>query len=328
MRKITISGLTIAFIAAATLRAGAEPAGAPLADAGSQVAAEPALTLRVNDAVVQPGGVAAAVLRTYRSRGVGSGQVCLAVRARALAGQQLVAAPTITYLSAHVFDPAGDVVTQMTPAPDEVMVQFSTPLPTINAIDGPLAVIYFRVEGAAPGDQFDIEPLLDSYLIDGNGNQIPLTLRPCRLKIADPGEAFDLSAAADVVVPGHDALITLQSKELKLLSSGTLALRFDPSLAAAPPTVRVDPRHGKVTYDTDGSAPEDGLIVVHFVSARENFNRVPGDLLEVTVPTRADIPPGTRSVVRPDTALTTLVDAQGRVLALEFENDLLQFIAP
>jgi len=51
MRKITISGLTIAFIAAATLRAGAEPANAPLSDP-AQVAAEPALTLRVNDAVV------------------------------------------------------------------------------------------------------------------------------------------------------------------------------------------------------------------------------------------------------------------------------------
>jgi len=270
--------------------------------------------------------VAAAVLRTYRSRGVGSGQVCLAVRARALAGQQLVAAPTITYLSAHVFDPAGDVVSQMTPEPGEVMLTFSTPLPTINSIDGPLAVFYFRVEGAAPGDQFDIEPLIDSYLIDGRGNQIPLELRPGRLKIVDASEPFGISAAADAVAPGGDALITLQSKELELLSSGTLALRYDPRMAAAPPTVRVDPRHGRVTYDMDGSSPEDGLIVIHFVSDHQDFNRVPGDLLEVTVPTRASIPPGTKSVVRPDTALTTLVDAQGRVLPLEFENDVLQFI--
>src|SRR5262249_30165900 len=155
---------------------------------------------------------------------------------------------------------------------------------------------------------------IDSYLLDGNGNQIPLDLRPGRLKIVDPGEPFGISAAADAVVPGADALLTLQSKQLELLASGTLALRYDPRIAAADPTVRVDPRHGRVTYDMDGSSPEDGLIVIHFQSPREDFNRVPGDLLEVTVPTRANIPPGSHSAVRPDQTLTTLVDAQGRVL--------------
>jgi hypothetical protein len=40
------------------------------------------LTLRVNDATVRPGGIAAAVIRTYASRGIGSGQLCFAVRQR------------------------------------------------------------------------------------------------------------------------------------------------------------------------------------------------------------------------------------------------------
>jgi len=316
MRKITIGGLMIALSAVASVHA------AEQADVSQLLAAPDApLTLRVNDAIVENGGLAAAVIRTYRSRGVGSGQVCFAVHRRAEAG-----GPEFTFVAAKVFDPARQVQSQLILEPDEVMLTFSAPNPTINSVDGPLAVLYFRVTGATPGDQFDMEPLIDSYLIDGNGNEIPLDLRPGRLKIADPGEAFEVSGAADTVVPGGKALLTLQTKQLEGLSSGTLALRYDPRIAADVPTIRVDPRHGKVTYDTDGSSPEDGLIVIHFTSPGSKFNRVPGDLLEVTVPTRAGIAPGSRSVVRPDEALTVLFDADGQVMPLEFESGTLQFI--
>jgi hypothetical protein len=320
MRKITVSSLMIALCAAASVQA------AEQADVSQLLAApDAALTLRVNDAIVENGGVAAAVIRTYRSRGVGSGQLCFAVHNRNQAGAE-AGGPQFTYLAAQVFDPARQVVSQLIREPDEVMLTFSAPDPTINSVDGPLAVLYFRVTGATPGDQFDMEPLIDSYLIDGDGNEIPLELRPGRLKIADPGESFEVSGSADEVVPGGKALLTLQTKQLEMLSSGTLALRYDPRIAAAAPTIRVDPRHGKVTYDTDGTSPEDGLIVIHFTSARNNFNRVPGDLLEVSVPTRAGIAPGTQSVVRPDQALTVLFDADGQVMPLAFESDTLQFI--
>ena len=44
---------------------------------GSPVSAKDRLTLRVNDAVAEPGGLAAIVVRTYSSRGVSSGQICM-----------------------------------------------------------------------------------------------------------------------------------------------------------------------------------------------------------------------------------------------------------
>jgi hypothetical protein len=321
MRKITVSVLMIGLCATASVRAAEQP------DLSQALAAPDApLTLRVNDAVVENGGLAAAVIRTYRSRGVGSGQLCFAVHNRAQAGARAEAGPQFTYVAAQVFDPARQVQSQMIREPDEVMLTFSAPNPTINSVDGPLAVLYFRVTGAQPGDQFDMEPLLDSYLIDGDGNEIPLDLRPGRLKIADPGQPFEVAGAADTVVPGGRALLSVQTKQLEQLSSGTLALRYDPRIAAAAPTIRVDPRHGKVTYDTDGSSPEDGLIVIHFTSPGSRFNRVPGDLLEVTVPTRPGIAPGRRSVVRPEEALTVLFDADGQVMPLEFESDTLQFV--
>jgi hypothetical protein len=281
------------------------------------------LTLRVNDSIVRPGGVAAAVFRTYRSRGVGSGQICLRI-----ARSPEAVAPTITYLGAEVFNPEDTAVVRMIVEPDEVTLRFAAPLPTINSVDGPLAVLYYRVTGALPDQEFDVAPMVDSFMIGAGGEEIPLELRAGRLRVAERGDAFELSGAGEDVVPGDVALLSLQTAELRLLSSGTLALRFDPSIASGPPTVRVDSRHGTVTYDTEGSLPNQGLIVVNFDSPADDYNRVPGDILEVMLPTRANIPVGTLSSVRPDPTLTTVVDTRGRRLPVEFEVGNLEFVAP
>ena len=329
MEKIIVGGLIAALCAVFGLPAGAAPpqASEPLTLAASPTieVGDPAeaLTLRVNDAIVRPGGVAAAVFRTYKSRGVGSGQICVGVRRSLEAG-----APTITYLGAEVFNPEDNARVRLTVVPDEAMIRFAAPLPTINSVDGPLAVLYYRVTGVVPNQRFDVTPMLDTFMIDAAGNQIPLELRAGGLRVADRSDAFQLAGAAETVVPGDVALLSIQSAELRLLSSGTLALRFDPSIASGPPTVRVDERHGTVSYDTDGSLPDEGLIVVNFTSPANDYNRVPGDILEVMVPTRADIPVGTLSPVRPVASLTTVVDTQGRALPIQFEAENLQFVAP
>jgi hypothetical protein len=328
MIRMTAIGL----LAASSLAAGvaaASPADAPRME--SQVAApladgaEEELTLRINDAIVRPGGVAAAVIRTYRSRGVGSGQVCFAVRQQVLSAD--VSAPTVTYLGAEVFNPEDDVITRIQREPDELTLRFLARPPTINSVDGPLAVIYFRVTGVLPDQEFEMSTMLDSFLIGADGAPIPLDLREGRLKVAEPGERFEIGAGAEDVIPGDVALLSIQTKELRLLASGTLALRFDPSIAAGAPTVRMDERRGTVTFDASASNPAQGLMVVNFESSNRDYNRVPGDIFEVMLPTRADIAPGTTSLVRPDQALTVVVDAAGRVLPLAFENERLQFIA-
>jgi hypothetical protein len=329
MEKIVLRGLLAALCAVAFAPAQAAAPDAAIQEqllqpaGGDPPPPEEDLTLRVNDAIVRPGGVAAAVFRTYKSRGVGSGQICVAVRRQLEAG-----GPTITYLGAEVFNPEDNAVVRLRVEPDEAMIRFAAPLPTINSVDGPLAVLYYRVTGVLPDQRFDVSPLIDSYMIDANGDEVPLELRPGELRISDRGDAFEISGAAEDVVPGDVALLSIQTAELRLLSSGTLALRFDPSIASGPPTVRVDSRHGSVTFDTEGSLPDDGLIVVNFTSPANDYNRVPGDIMEVMVPTRADIPVGTRSPVRPVASLTTVVDPQGRRLPVEFEGENLLFVAP
>jgi hypothetical protein len=329
MEKIGFRGLLAALcgVIIAPVHAASPVATSPVQrSASEQIAgpdAEEELTLRVNDAIVRPGGVAAAVFRTYKSRGVGSGQICVAVRRSLEAG-----GPTITYLGAEVFNPEDNAVVRLIVEPDEAMIRFAAPLPTINSVDGPLAVLYYRVTGVLPDQEFDVAPMIDSFMIDANGDEIPLELRAGRLRIADRSDDFEISGAAEDTVPGEVALLSIQTAELRLLSSGTLALRFDPSIASGPPTVRVDSRHGSVIYDTEGSLPSDGLIIVNFTSPANDYNRVPGDIMEVMVPTRADIPIGTRSPVRPVASLTTVVDPQGRRLPLDFEAENLVFVAP
>jgi len=320
-RLLAICAAALAPLAVAA--ADATDAPAPRNEQAQAPLAEEALTLRVNDVVVRPGAVAAAVVRTYASRGVGSGQMGVRMAQRAAPAEALA----FTFLSAEVFDPEGDVRERLTPQPDGAMLRFTAPLPTINSVDGPLAVIYFRVSGVTPGEQYDMA-LVNNVLIGADGLPIPLEPRSGRLRVIDTNDPFEIATGAEDVVPGDVALLSIQTHELKKLASGTLALRYDPTIAAGLPTIRVDARHGTVTYDTDGSSPETGLIVMHFQSPGRDFNRVPGDVLEVMVPTRADIPPGTVSTVRPVASLTTVADAQGRVLQLEFENETLNFVPP
>ena len=326
MEKIALRSLLVALCVVAYAPAQGAPPDATLEEQLAPLAGgepEEDLTLRVNDAIVKPGGVAAAVFRTYKSRGVGSGQICVAVR-RQLEASGL----TVTYLGAEVFNPEDNAVARLIVEPDEAMIRFAAPLPTINSVDGPLAVLYYRVTGVLPDQRFDVTPMIDSFMIDANGDEIPLELRGGDLRIKERGDAFQIAGAAEDTVPGEVALLSIQTAELRLLSSGTLALRFDPSIASGPPTVRVDSRHGSVTYDTNGSLPDEGLIVVNFTSPANDYNRVPGDVMEVMVPTRADIPIGTRSPVRAVASLTSVVDTQGRTLPLELEAENLTFVAP
>lgn len=320
MRTIIACGLAAALLAGAATGALADSRQTAIDDGG-----EEPLTLRVNDTEVHPGGIAAAVLRTYRSRGVGSGQVCFAVNRR-LAADTEAGAATFTWLAAQVFNPEGDVRTRLIIEPDEATIRFVAPEPTINSVDGPLAVIYFRVEGVVPDQEFEMAPMGDSFLIGTDGEQIPLEIRPGRLRIADPDDNLELSAAAEDTVPGEVALLSIQTSMLRLLSNGTFALRYDPSIASGPPTIRMDPRHGTIQFDASASRPDLGLMVAQFASPGDNYNRVPGDVFEVLLPTRADIAPGTRSLVMPVPSLTTLVDASGRPLVLDYEAAALTFV--
>ncbi len=292
---------------------------------------EESLTLRLADASGAPGGIVAVVLRTYSSRGVGQGQVCMPIRQRAQGPVGSPAAdPIAAVLASVVFSRRNDAVydTQLDPDGQSLMLSFDSPTASINEVDGPLAVVYLRLRSdLVPGQEYEIGlDLPDSFLVDGEGAPIAIEGRPGRLRVEGPATPFSLSAAAEDTVPGRTALLSAQSEQLRLLSTGRVALRYDPLVADGVPQVRIDPRYGTGDFNLNGSAPAQGLVVVNFVSPARDLNRVTGDFIQVLLPTRADIPVGTESPVRIDPALSWLVGRSGQVLTLDLDDDVIEFI--
>ena len=115
----------------------------------------------------------------------------------------------------------------------------------------------------------------------------------------------------------------LQTPEALPLSSGQAAFVFDPFWVDGPAVVNIDPRYGNATYTVDDSTP--GLIIVAYQSPDNTLNRVPGDFITVTIPTRADIVPGTMTPVDFDPALTFLLDMNGQELTLDIEPGVMLF---
>ena len=123
---------------------------------GGTASAEETLTLRVNDARAEPGDLVAVVVRTYATRGMAQGEICLmassgpdsaAIGAPALKGLRSKTMPFVALEAVEVASVAGDVTSLA--AFDEpsqmALVRFSSPSGTVNESDGPLATFYFRV---------------------------------------------------------------------------------------------------------------------------------------------------------------------------------------
>jgi hypothetical protein len=312
--------------------------------AASARSGETALTLRANPAIAAPGGVFAVVLRTYAPRPIRQGQVLVkvvsrpaavaAVRgggrldhvaglAKVRAGQSSSAAPIATLLSATVFSVAGDSVSQASQSSNslgqQALVKFQSPSVGINAADGPMVVFLFQLDpSVAPGQVFDlqVDPSVSS-LLDGAGQRIVIDPRAGTLTVRAPGSPLTLAAEGGDAVAGTTAVLGVQTREPFLISSGRVALRYDPSVAAGPPVVRIDPRYGNATFTAD--SPEPGLLIVDFQSPDNTLNSVPGSFIGVSLPLAPDAVAGSSSPVSLDPSQTWLVDRYGKELPLFFE---------
>ncbi len=299
------------------------------------------LKLRANDAIGKPGGVVAIVLRTYAARPIRQGQISVRVRTGGPAANaaNTLSGPTaealrlpvrpLTFLSAVVYSTRGDSATHATPTGaangQAVNVQFSSASATVNAADGPLAVLRFRLDpGVTAGQKFTIEvdPALTS-LVDGGGQPIDITPINAVLTVRGPSAPLAVEAEGDKVEPGETAELGFQTFEPFGVSSGRVTLRYNPAAAAGPPTVRIDPRYGKSTFTMDRSKP--GVLRVDFKSPNNTLNTVPGTIVAVTLPTRATAAIGTRSPVTLDPAGTWLKNAKGQKFKLKIENGSLVF---
>lgn len=286
------------------------------------------LGLRVQDAEAVPGSMVAVVLRTYESRPIGQGQLCLEANPVGGGGSRAFS----TFEGGQVFsaqdDAGSDVVVVLEQDPQTILLSFNSPSATININDGPLAVLYFRLdETVLPGEQFALTiDLANSALTDGNGLPIPIDPRSGSLRVRAPTDPVSASAGAESTIPGADAVLTFETIEPVPLSSGGVGIRYDPAIAAGVPTVGMDPRHGTAVFNADISTP--GLVVVDFQSPDHTLNLVPGSLVEVHLPTIGTIEPGTQSPVSLDPELTFLNDALGVPLPLQLIGDLVEFVAP
>ncbi|HYN22195.1 MAG TPA: hypothetical protein VE078_14640 [Thermoanaerobaculia bacterium] len=296
-----------------------------------------ALKLRVNDAIGMPGGTVAIVLRTYAARPIRQGQVSVRVRkGRPANAQSLLTAEALTqpvrpltFLGAVVYSTRGDSATQATPTGNTegqaVNVKFSSPSATVNASDGPLAVLRFRLDPAvAAGQQYTIEldPALTS-LVDGGGK--PILVEPINavLTVRAPSAPLAIEAEGDDVEPGETAELGVQTFEPFPISSGRITLRFNPAVASGPPVVRMDPRYGKANFTVNLGKP--GVLVVDFKSPNRTLNTVPGTIVAVDLPTRASAAIGTEFPVTLDAAGTWLLNPKGRKLKLKLESGSLVF---
>jgi hypothetical protein len=298
------------------------------------------LKLRVNDAIAKPGGIVAIVLRTYAARPIRQGQISVRVgKGRPAAVANLLSGPSLetltqtdqplTFLGAVIYSTRGDSATQASPTAavgsQGVDVQFTSPSATVNAADGPLAVLRFRLSpSVAPGQEFTItvDPAITS-LIDAGGQAIQIEPIDAVLTVRAPNAPYAVESEGDEVEPGETAELGLQTFEPFRISSGKITLRYNPAIAAAPPVVRMDPRYGKATFTV--TRPRRGVLVVAFQSPDKTLNSVPGTLVGIELPTRASAAIGTEWPLTLDPAGTWLKSPQGQKLKLKIENGSLVF---
>ncbi len=282
------------------------------------------LTLRVNDAVSVPGGTAAIVLRTYVSRPIEQGQLCL----EATPSTSAPSGPVSNARSAEVFSDNQDTSltfsADLTQTVQTFIIQFSSPTATINSSDGPLAVLFLDLEDTlTPGQTFDLTiDLQNTFFIDENGDPIEIRPRAGTLRIRDPSDPVNVKVDSETVAPGGVAKLSFQTMEHIPLSSGRVGFVYDSAIAAGPPTVGVDPRYGQALFTLDASVP--GLAIVNFVSPDGSLNNIPGNVVDLYVPTLDTVPVGTETSISLD-ASVFIVETTGHSPLLVLGSNTLSF---
>ena len=301
---------------------------------------EKGMKLRLNDAIAAPGGTVALVVRTYAARPIRQGRITVRVRrpgAKAAAITPLgiavedVVTPKslLTFERAVVFSRRGDAITLADPTPaadgHTVRLDFTSPSGTVNAVDGPLAVLFFRLSpDAVPGESFavEIDPALTG-LTSRAGSAVPLEPIGAELTVRAPGAPYELEAEGDEVEPGETAELGITTAEPFPIGAGRLILRYDPKVAAGAPVVTVDPRYGNASFGVDSSVP--GRLVVTLRSPDASLNGIPGRIVAIDLRTRAAAAIGSETPLTLDPTSFVRSKPGSRKLRVKLENGSLLF---
>src|SRR5262245_60255059 len=126
---------------------------------------------------------------------------------------------------------------------DQTALSFSSPSGTINSVDGPIAVLYFRLaSNTQPGQRFDL--VLDptrTNLVDGEGRPLAVDPRPGGWRSA-PGHALRAASPERPGAAGRVALLVVEDERARGARRGRVDLPWDPPLVTGLPQVRMDPR--------------------------------------------------------------------------------------
>jgi hypothetical protein len=297
---------------------------------------EDGLVLRVNPAIGAPGGLVAVVVRTYAPRPVRQGQIIVPITQPTTALQsgltfaELTKAlrPFSALVSARVFSQAGDAASQAALSGQldgqSASVGFQSPTGGVNAVDGPLAVFFLRLDPSVkPGQTFalTLDPA-QTGLTDSQGLPIQLALRGDALTVRASTDPILVRADGDKVLLGQPIQLSVDTLEPFPVSSGRITLTWDPRIAGGPPTVTLDPRYGKATFTTDASRA--GRLVVSLQSPDASFNTVPGAIVAITLPPSGSAQVGDKSNFAFDPAGTWLVNPQGKKLGLRLANGVIE----
>lgn len=286
------------------------------------------LTLRVNDSIGAPGGLAAVVVRTYASRPAGQGQICIITGGLAKAAGG-AGAPFAELVDAVVFSSKRDAQSVASIRPlgqgQEIVLEFSSSSGSINRTDGPLGVLYFRLrDDLRPGQTFEIsiDPA-NTILFDPAGNVIPTVPKAGELTVRAASAPYTVEAEGDKIAPGRTAELGIETYEPFAISSGQIGLLYDGSIQGGRAKVKMSRKYGTRRYSVDRTVP--GMLLINFRSPKNDLNLVPGELISVFLPTSADVPLGTRSKVEIDPSLSYFVDPAGDLMPLEFEGKTVRF---
>ena len=293
------------------------------------------LKLRLNDSIGKPGGVVALVVRTYAARPLRQGHITVRVRrpttkALGLTTEDLTQpARPLTFLKCIVFSVRGDATSRSTTSnaadSQSVGIDFASATAGVNAADGPLAVIFMKLDpGVAPGSRYliEIDPAATG-LTDAAGAAVATTPIQGTLTVRAASSPYALEAEGDDVSPGATAELGVETREPFAVYAGRITLRWSPSIQRAAPSVVMDPRYGKGKLVVERSEP--GLLTVSFSSPAGLINSVPGRILGVSLPTSAASVIGTSVALTVDPKASYLLDKKNRKLPLRIENGSLAF---
>ena len=303
-----------------------------LASAGPAPAQVLPLEVLVDETRVVAGEEVQIVVRTVESRALASASFGLEMRDRDGLPTVLFANLASAAVFAGTAGGAGDatIQTQWNPATQRIDVTLTSPTATLNERFGPLAVLRFTLDsGVVLGDRFEIALDPDMILMDAVAERVVTLPANGKVRIVDVDPAQGLGALGGEVFPGGNMVFGAMTVHPYAIGSGTIVLHYDASLAAGPPEVTLDLRYGATVIDAlDTSVPGEVVVTFHSDGALYNAT-LHGAILTVVVPSRADVPVGTLSVVvvEPPPA-TVLYDADGVLIELEVDVEQLDFIAP